>query len=108
MSILSSTNSGTKNLKITREILKEKGFVYRGRNHLLFPYYSYGTLEIYNIIIGNYFTTNFPGLEDFVIESMYDLEMILKYYKAFQELDKSEMSKIKIDLVLENQKKQKL
>lgn len=102
MSILSSTNSGIKSIKITRELLKRKGFIYSGKNNLLLPTYIYGLLEISHIIIGDYYTTNFPGLDGFEIKSMYDIEMIVRYYKAFKISDKTEMSKIKIALGLEN------
>lgn len=107
MSILSSTNSGTKNVKITRELLEEKGFVYHWR-YLPLPAYIYGTLEISYIILGDYYTTKFPGLEELVIESMYDIEMIVRYYKAFQAKDYSEMTKIKIALGLEKPKEMKI
>lgn len=107
MSILSSTNSGTKNIKITRELLEGKGFVYHWR-YLPLPTYTYGTLEISYIFLGGYYTTKFPGLEDFVIENMYDIEMILRYYKAYQAVDFKEMSKIKIALGLEKPKEMKI
>lgn len=107
MSILKSTNSGVKGIKITRELLEEKGFVYHWR-YLPLPTYTYGTLEITYIFLGNYYTTKFPGLEDFVIESMYDIEMVLRYYKAFQVFDNIEMSKIKIALGLEKPKEMKI
>ena len=108
MSILSSTNSGTKNIKISREILKRNGFIYRGKNNLLLPTYMYGILEISHIILGGYYTTNFPGLDGFEIKSVYDLEMIVRYYKAFQAFDRTEMSKIRIDLGLEKPKVMKI
>lgn len=107
MSILSSTNSGTKNIKITRERLEERGFVFHWK-YLPSPAYTYGTLEILHIILDDYYTTKFPGLEDFVIESMYDVEMVLRYYKAFQAIDYTEMSKIKIALGLEKPKEMKI
>ena len=107
MSILSSTNSGTKNIKITRELLEERGFVYHWR-YLPLPTYTYGTLEITYLFLGDYYTTKFPGLEDLVIESMYDIEMVLRYYKAFQAFDRTEMSKIKIALGLEKPKEMKI
>ena len=107
MSILSSTNSGTKGIKITRELLEEKGFVYHWR-YLPLPTYTYGTLEITYIFLGNYYTTKLPGLEDLVIESMYDIEMVLRYYKAYQAIDYTEMSKIKIALGLEKPKEMKI
>jgi hypothetical protein len=107
MSILSSTNSGVKGIKITRELLEERGFVYHWK-YLPLPTYTYGTLEISYIFLGDYYTTKFPGLEDFVIESMYDIEMVLRYYKAFQAFDRTEMSKIKIDLGLEKPKEMKI
>lgn len=107
MSILSSTNSGTKNIKITRELLEEKGFVYHWK-YMPLPAYTYGTLEISYIILGGYYTTKFPGLEDLVIENMYDIEIVLRYYKAYQAVDFKEMSKIKIALGLEKPKEMKI
>ena len=107
MSILSSTNSGTKSIKITRELLEEKGFIYHWR-YLPLPTYTYGTLEITYIFLGDYYTTKFPGLKDLVIESMYDIEMVLRYYKAYQAIDYTEMSKIKIALGLEKPKEMKI
>lgn len=107
MSILKSTNSGAKGIKITRELLEEKGFVYH-HNYLPLPSYLYGTLEISYIFLGDYYTTKFPGLEGFVIESMYDIEMVLRYYKAFRVFDNIEMSKIKIALGLEKPKKMQI
>ena len=107
MSILSSTNSGTKSIKITRELLEEKGFIYHHK-YLPLPAYTYGTLEISYIILGGYYTTKFPGLEDFVIESVYDIEMVIRYYKAFQAFDRTEMSKIRIALGLEKPKEMKI
>ena len=107
MSILSSTNSGVKGVKITRELLEERGFVYHG-GYLPLPSYIYGTLVISYITLGDYYATKFPGLENFVIKSMYDLEMVLRYYKAFQVFDYTEMSKIKIALGLENPKEMKI
>lgn len=107
MSILSSTNSGTKGIKITRKLLEEKGFVFHWK-YLPRPTYTYGTLEISHIILDNYYTTQFPGLEGFVIESVYDVEMVLRYYKAFQAIDYTEMSKIKIALGLERPKEMKI
>ena len=107
MSILSSTNSGTKSIKITRELLEGKGFVYHHK-YLPLPAYTYGTLEITYIFLGGYYTTKFPGLEDFVMESMYDIEMAVRYYKAFQAFDTTEMTKIKIALGLEKPKEMKI
>ena len=107
MSILSSTNSGTKNIKITRKLLEERGFVFHWK-YLPLPTYTYSTLEIAYIFLGNYYTTKFPGLEDFVLESMYDIEMVLRYYKAFQAFDNTEMTKIKIALGLEKPKEIKI
>ena len=107
MSILSSTNSGTKNIKITRKLLEERGFVFHWK-YLPSPAYTYGTLEILYITLSDYYTTKFPGLEDFVIESMYDIEMVLRYYKAYQAIDYTEMSKIKIALGLEKPKEMKI
>lgn len=107
MSILSSTNSGTKSIKITRELLEGKGFVFNWK-YMPLPTYTYGTLGISYILLGDYYTTKFPGLEKLVIESMYDLEMVLRYYKAFQAIDFTEMSKIKIALGLEKPKEMKI
>jgi len=107
MSILSSTNSGTKNIKITREMLEGKGFVYHSK-YMPLPTYTYGTLEISYLILGDYYTTKFPGLEELVIESMYDIEMILRYYKAYQAIDFHEMSKIKVALGLGKPKEMKI
>lgn len=107
MSILSSTNSGTKNIKITRKLLEERGFVFHWK-YLPSPTYTYGTLEILHIISDDYYTTKFPGLEGFVIKSAYDVEMVLRYYKAFQAIDYTEMTKIKIALGLEKPKEMKI
>lgn len=107
MSILSSTNSGTKGIKITRKLLEERGFVFHWK-YLPRPTYTYGTLEIVHTISDNSYTTQFPGLEGFVIESVYDMEMVLQYYKAFQAIDYTEMSKIKIALGLERPKEMKI
>lgn len=107
MSILKSTNSGAKGIKITREFLEAKGFVYH-YNYSPHPTFIYGTLEIAYIFSGDYYTTKFPGLERFVIESMYDIEMVLRYYKAFQVFDNIEMSKIKIALGIEKPKEMKI
>lgn len=107
MSILSSTNSGKKKVKITRELLEGKGFVYHWR-YLPLPTYTYGTLEISYIFLGDYYTTKFPGLEELVIENMYDIEMIVRYYKAYQAIDYPEMTKIKIALGLEKPKEMKI
>ena len=98
MSILSSTNSGTKSIKLTGELLEKRGFVYHW-HYLPLPTYTYGTLEITYIFLGEYYTTKFPGLEDLVIKSVYDMEMVLRYYKAFQAIDYTEMSKIKIESI---------
>lgn len=107
MSILSSTNSGTKSIKLTGAMLEERGFVYHW-HYLPLPTYTYGTLEITYIFLGEYYTTKFPGLEDLVIKSVYDIEMVLRYYKAFQAIDYTEMSKIKIALGLEKPKEMKV
>lgn len=107
MSILSSTNSGTKGIKITRELLEEKGFIYHWI-YLPSPTYTYGTLEISYLTLWDYYTTKFPGLEDLVIESMYDIEMVMRYYKAYQAIDYTEMTKIKIALGLEKPKEVKI
>ena len=108
MRILSSTNSGKKGIKITREFLEEKGFVYKFLNYSHFPTYRYGTLEIKYIYLTDYYTTGFPGLENLKIKSMYDIETILQYYKAFQAIDYKEMTKIKIALGLEKPKEMKI
>ena len=68
----------------------------------------YGILEISHIILGGYYTTNFPGLDGFEIKSVYDIEMIVRYYKAYQAIDYKEMSKIKIALGLEKPKEMKI
>lgn len=108
MSILSSTNSGKKSIKITREFLEEKGFVYQLLKLSHFPTYRYGTLEIKYIYLTDYYITGFPGLENFKIKSIYDIEMVLRYYKAFQAIDFKEMTKIKIALGLEKPKEMKI
>lgn len=107
MSILSSTNSGTKNVKITRDLLEGKGFIYHWK-YMPLPTFTYGTLEISYSLLGGYYTTKFSGLEELKIESMYDIEMILRYYKAFQAIDYPEMTKIKIALGLEKPKEMKI